>query len=265
MNAAPWSRAGWWAVLAAVLLFLLGPLLFVFAASLNSATSFPAPFQSLTLSWFARLFDHEQIVNGLTLSLVIAACAAVLAVVVGFPATYTMMRWPGRHREWLDVYLSLPILVPEVVVSIALLQAISALKLAAGAPWIVAAHATAFLPFVVRICASALQRFDFGLEDAAHSLGASRMKVLARITVPLLRPQIVASLVLVGVLSFVNLPLSLFLATPESSPFPVVIFAYMESRIDPLVAAAASAVVLMAIGSTLLFERVLKVKVFQVH
>lgn len=258
-----WVTVASWAFLGAVLMFLLGPLTFVFYASLNSATSFPAPFESATLAWFARLFDHAQIVRGLLISLIVAALSATVAVVVGFPATYSMMRWPGRHREWLDVYLSLPILVPEVVVSIALLQAISTLKLAAGVPWIVASHAVTFLPFVVRICASALQRFDFGLEDAAHSLGASRANVLMRVTLPLLRPQIVASFVLVAVLSFVNLPLSLFLATPEYSPFPVVIFAYMESRIDPLVAAAASAVVLMAIGTTLLFERVLKVKVFQ--
>ncbi len=86
------------------------------------------------------------------------------------------------------------------------------------------------------------------------------MRTAWLVTLPLLRPSVIAAMVLSAVLSFVNLPLSMFLTTPRTATLPVVAFAYMESRIDPVIAAVATLVMLYAVAVALLLDRVLKVR-----
>jgi putative spermidine/putrescine transport system permease protein len=117
------------------------------------------------------------------------------------------------------------------------------------------------LPFSLRLVIAGFSRFDFALEDAARSLGAGQARALWYITLPLVRPSLVAGFILSAILSFVNLPLSMFLTTPSTATLPVAVFAYMESRIDPLVAAVATLVVVIAAGATLFVDRVLKIRI----
>ena len=82
--------------------------------------------------------------------------------------------------------------------------------------------------------------------------------MLQYVTLPLARTALIAGFVFAFILSFVNLPLSLFLTNPGTATLPIVMFAYMESRIDPLVAAVASMVVLAAVLITFTVERVFR-------
>src|SRR5262249_764448 len=106
-----------------------------------------------------------------------------------------------------------------------------------------------------------LARFDFALEEAASSLGASPLAVWRRVTLPLLRPSLVAGFTFCFVLSFVNLPLSLFITDARTATLPIVMFSYIESRIDPMIAAVSTAIVVLAALGTLLLEAVLRIRI----
>jgi putative spermidine/putrescine transport system permease protein len=80
------------------------------------------------------------------------------------------------------------------------------------------------------------------------------------VTLPLVRTGLIAGFLFAFILSFVNLPLSLFLTNSRTATLPVVMFAYIESRIDPLVAAVASMIVVAAVAVTVVLERIFRLR-----
>jgi putative spermidine/putrescine transport system permease protein len=226
-------------LLCVVYLFVLGPALIVIADSFNSATSFPSPFESATLHWYHQLLQHDEFLAAIRVSTVIATLAAAIATVLGFFAAYALVRYPLRGKNAIQAFLLGPLLVPQIVMGLAMLQFLSLSGLRISLAALVVVHATYVMPFAVRLIMTGLARFDFNLEYAARSLGAGRVRTFWHVTLPLARTGLVAGFVLSFILSFVNLPLSLFLTNTSTATLPVVMFAYMESRIDPLIAAVA--------------------------
>ena len=130
-------------------------------------------------------------------------------------------------------------------------------------PVLVAAHSVFVLPLTVRLVLAGFSRFDFHLEQAARDLGANRFQILIFVTLPLVRPSVFAGFILSAVLSFVNLPLSMFLTTAQTATLPVIAFAYMESRIDPMIAAVATLVMVVAACVAICIDRILRVRILE--
>ncbi|HWF40360.1 MAG TPA: ABC transporter permease [Candidatus Acidoferrales bacterium] len=251
-------RFAGWCFLAVLYLFLLAPAVMVVVDSFNSATSFPGPFESATLHWYGALFQHDEFLTAMRVSSFVAAAAAGLATCVSFFAAYALVRYSFRGKNALQAFLLGPLFVPQIVIGLAMLQMLSLLRLQIALSALIVVHTVYVMPFTLRLIMTALARFDFNLEDAAHSLGAGALETLWHVTLPLARTGIVAGFVFAFILSFVNLPLSLFLTNSRTATLPVVMFSYMESRIDPLVAAAATLMVAGAISFTMLLERVFR-------
>lgn len=246
--------------LALVYVFVLGPALVVLVDSFSSATSFPSPFESATLHWYRALFAHQEFVASIEVSLLVAALAAGMATILAFFAAYALARHPLKNKNAIQTFLLGPLLVPQIVIGLAMLQALSFSNIRLSVAALVAVHTVYVLPFALRLIMTSLARFDFHLEDAARSLGAGYLNTLWHITLPLARTGLAAGFALAFILSFVNLPLSLFLTNAKTATLPVVMFAYIESRIDPLLAAVASLVVLGAAAFTVLLERVFRIR-----
>ncbi|MFL6799164.1 MAG: ABC transporter permease [Xanthobacteraceae bacterium] len=246
--------------LALVYVFLLGPLAFIVAASFNRATSFPAGFEGLTLGWFRSILDHDEFISSAWTSTMVAALAALIAMVVSFFAAYAMARSRSGESATITTILSVPLLVPQIVMSLAILEFASWLGVGTTLTGLVAVHAVYVMPFALRLIMTGLARFDFVLEEAAASLGASGVATWRKVTLPIIRPSLVAGFTFCFVLSFVNLPLSLFITDARTTTLPIVMFSYIESRIDPMIAAVSTVIVLLAAGTTLLLEWVLKIR-----
>ncbi len=243
-----------------VYLFVLGPALVVISDSFNSATSFPSPFESATLQWYRALFHHQEFLASMRVSALIAALAAGISTVLGFFAAYTLTRYPLPGKNAIQAFLLGPLMVPQIVIGLAMLQLLSLAGLQITLADLVMVHAVYVMPFAVRLILTGLARFDFSLEDAARSLGAGPVRTLWHVTLPLARGGLIAGFLFAFILSFVNLPLSLFLTNSDTATLPVTMFAYMESRIDPVVAAVASLIVVAAVAITVLLERGLRLR-----
>jgi putative spermidine/putrescine transport system permease protein len=232
--------------LALIMGFILAPAGFVLVDSFNAATSFPSPFEGATLRWYRELAEHAEFLDAAWISVQLAFVAALIASVTGFLAAYGLATGRIPWKDTIATALMGPLLVPELVVGLAILQLISLMGLKLGLPVLIAAHAVFVMPLALRLALSGFSRFDFALGEAARDQGAKPWQVVWWVTLPLLRPSLIAGFVLSAVLSFVNLPLSMFLTTAQTSTLPVIAFAYMESRIDPMIAAVASLVMLTA-------------------
>lgn len=248
------------AYLALVVAFILAPAGFVLVDSFNSAASFPSPFEGLTLHWYAALSEHPEFLAAAWVSLKLAVSAAAIGTAAGFLAAWTLARGRWKGRDAITTALMGPLLVPELVMGLAILQIVGLLGLKLGLPTLIAAHAVFVLPLSLRLVLAGFSRFDFSLEEAARDAGAGPLRVLWHVTLPMLRPPVLAGFVLSAVLSFVNLPLSMFLTTVGTATLPVISFSYMESRIDPVIAAVATLVMVVAGGIALLIDRMLHIR-----
>jgi putative spermidine/putrescine transport system permease protein len=252
-----------WAFLAAVYVFMLGPLLFISATSFNTPTSFPAPFEGVTLRWYRAILAHPQFIDAAWTSALIAAVSAVIGTAVAFLAAYALRRGRRQESVVLSTLLASPMLVPQIVISLAMLQFAGLFGMGSGLLSLIAVHTVYALPFALRLIMTGLARFDFSLEDASLSLGAGRLATWREITLPLLRPNLVAGFTFCFILSFVNLPISLFLTDARTTTLPLVMFAYLEASIDPMLAALATVIVAAAFVATLILERCLKIRLVE--
>jgi putative spermidine/putrescine transport system permease protein len=221
---------------AAIYLFLMLPLLVVFPISLSSAPYMQFPPPGLSWQWYERYVDDPQWIEATWRSLYVGGATAVLALALGVPLAFSLVRATFRGRLLLDRLALAPLIVPTIILSVAVYGLFAKLKLIGAWYGLVVAHTVLALPFVVLVMAAGLRDFDRALEQAAEGLGASRWRTLRRITLPLLRPSLVSAGLLAFLSSFDELVVALFLAGPNMT-LPKKMFDNILMEIDPTIAA----------------------------
>jgi putative spermidine/putrescine transport system permease protein len=220
----------------AIYIFLMLPLLVVFPISLSSAAYMQFPPPGLSWQWYERFLDDPQWVDATVRSLYVGVATAILALALGVPLAFSLVRGKFPGRWLLDRIALAPLIVPTIILSIAVYGMFAKLKLIGEWYGLVIAHTVLALPFVVLVMSAGLRDFDRGLEQAAEGLGASRTRTLLRITLPLLRPSLVSAGLLAFISSFDELVVALFLAGPNMT-LPKKMFDNILMEIDPTIAA----------------------------
>ena len=123
----------------------------------------------------------------------------------------------------------------------------------------VAGHVVIVIPWVVRLVTASLSGVDRATEEAAQNLGANQWITFWRITLPAIRPGIVAGALFGFVTSFGNLEMSLFLVGPGRTTLPIVILQYLEWKIDPTIAAVSVVQIALIATAMLVTDRYVKV------
>jgi putative spermidine/putrescine transport system permease protein len=148
-----------------------------------------------------------------------------------------------------------PLLLPTIVLGLAILLVFVRIDLLATYPGLVIAHLVITLPYALRILATSLVTLPPAIEDAAASLGAPPLTVFRRVTLPMMMPGLVGAAALSFLVSFDEVVISLFVVGPQLTTFPVEMYRYVETRTDPLIAAASTILVLATIACVLVLER----------
>lgn len=250
-------RPGWVLRIAAICGYglLLAPAVLVCAISFSAGDFLTFPPPGLSLRWYGALVANAELMTALRNSAVLAAVVAVIALLAGGPAAYAIARLEFPGRSAMAAFLAAPLLLPTLVLGLALLLALQPVKLAATWPGLVLAHAMVAIPFAVRIMTTAFGAVPKDLEEAAWTLGATPFQAALRITLPLAAPGAIAAGALCFLVSFDETVISLFLVGPRLSTLPVEMFRYAENRTDPLVAALAMTLIVVALAVVLLVER----------
>ena len=236
MRAKPLSRRLLTAAGALIYFFLMLPLLVVFPISLSSAPYLQFPPPGLSWQWYERYLDDPQWIDATWRSLYIGGATAVLALLLGVPLAFSLVRGRFFGRVLVDRLALAPIIVPTIILSVAVYGLFARLKLIGEWYGLVLAHTVLALPFVVLVMSAGLRDFDRALEQAAEGLGASRWQTLRRITLPILRPSLVSAGLLAFISSFDELVVALFLAGPNMT-LPKKMFDNILMEIDPTIAA----------------------------
>ncbi len=186
-------------------------------------------------------------------SLVFAGGSLLLALPMGVTvAVLTTRRYRGR--KLVDVVAMAPLAISGIVVGIGLLRGLvfgieigSRRVVVGGAVAIVAAHAVAAYPFVVRTVAPGLERIDRQLVESARALGAGRSRALVDIELPLIWPGVVAGAAFAVAISMGEFTSTVVLATgTDWYSMPVAIERFIGRRLGP---ATAMGVVLLLVTS----------------
>jgi putative spermidine/putrescine transport system permease protein len=222
----------------------------------NEVVSFPP--RGYTVRWFGAILDQRNFVDGFVASLEVGLVAMLAGLAVGVPASLCLARYRFRGHEALNTLLLLPLVVPGVVAGTAIYvfqvetEILTGLPLVASIPGLVLAHVLITIPWTVRLVTASLAGLDRSVEEAALSLGAGPWTTFRRVTLPLIRPGVVAAALFSFIISFGNLEMSLFLVGPGRTTLPIAILQYLEWRIDPVIAAVSFLqIVLIAAGMAL--------------
>jgi putative spermidine/putrescine transport system permease protein len=239
-----------------VLALLTLPLLILVSASFSTSDYVRFPPQGFTLEWYGRFFSDPLFLNSLILSAEIATLSSLLATVLGFPAAYVLIRRRFPGREFVSSLLLSPILVPQIILGVALLQYFTFLGLANSFSGLLVAHSVSVLPYVIRTVGASLSTIDPRVEEAASDLGAGKFLLLPLVVAPMVRGGLVAGALFAFIMSWVNVEVSIFLGVTGSYTLPVVIFNFMEYSITTVVMAAAAVAVYVAVILVVIIDRI---------
>jgi putative spermidine/putrescine transport system permease protein len=240
---------------------LLAPLIVVIGTSVNSGAGFDFPPKGLSLRWYATFFASAPFLNAFFgVSLVVGILTALVASVIGALAAIGVVRFRFTGREALEAFFLMPLLMPHILLGAALYLYFVRFGMKSSLLTITLGHLVIATPYVIRSVTAGLVGIDPRLEEAAMSLGASRMQAFFKVTMPQLRASLLSGAIFAFIISFSDINLSLFLSGPGVTTLPMHVFSEIQWGGDPTIAAA-SALQIITVGLLiLLVQRVFRLK-----
>ena len=225
--------------------FLMLPVVVIALASFSRTSYLTVPPKGLTLRWFGAVLGDPEYVHAIAWSLVLAAVATAGSLVAGVSASYALIRRRVPGGAVLSAVLNAPLVFPGVVIGVALLQFFALVRMNGTLVGLAIAHMVITVPYVVRAVMASLEGIDPELESAARVLGASGPVAFFTVTLPLIRPGVVAGALFSFIVSFDNVPVSIFLLGAGQMTLPVKIFTAIEYGVDPSIAAISTMLILL--------------------
>jgi putative spermidine/putrescine transport system permease protein len=247
---------GWFArcMTAFVIVCMLLPLFVVIAASFNAGSEVVFPPRGFSLRWYENVFERGRFLKSFQFSLMLAIASTLLSLVIGLLCSVALVRYSFTGREAIATALSSPLMVPQVVLGMALLILFTHAGIVNSLIALGALHLILTLPYTIRVLSAALVRFPISLEQAAVIHGSHPLAAFTLVTIPCIKPGLVAAAIFAFVTSFDNFTASQFLIWDRTT-LPVEIFAYALTETDPTVCAISTMLILATTAVVVLVER----------
>ena len=231
---------------ALIYLFLYLPILVVIVFSFN-ASRMNIEFTGFTLAWYGIMFQNASLMSAFQNTVIVAVASTAFSTLIGTIAAIGMYRYTFKGKGTVDSLLYIPIVIPEIVMGISLLAFFSLLHITTGLLTLIIAHVTFSMPFVLITVRSRMAGYDQAVEEAAMDLGATRLRTLRRVTLPIIAPGIMAGAMLALTLSLDDVIVSFFTCGINSVTLPIKIFSLVRTGVTPDVNALATVIVLATI------------------
>lgn len=230
-----------WLFLGLVLVIMYLPMIVVVGYSFNANTARnPVEFTGFTLKWYGDLFTGSRgYGDALLVSLRVAAATVLLSTLIGTLGAVGMSqralvtKKPSRAESAMEGLITLPIMIPEIILGMAFMAIFYAAGLPFGELTLVLAHTTFCIPYLYLTVKSRLVGMDTALFDAARDLGASPRRVLLDITLPLCRPAIVSGAFLALAMSLDDFVISFFVYGANAVTLPIKIYSSVKVGVSP--------------------------------
>lgn len=249
------EKLGCYLVIGLILLFVLAPHLALFLLSISTVWSFSPLPDGYTLEHYATVFESAN--TFITNTLLYAGLAGLIDVVLGTAIAYIVWRTGIWGRKALDFIAMGALAIPGVVLGIGYLRMFYDIQMPFSdvplATWwgiMVIALAVRRLPYALRACVAALQQVALSLEEAAESLGASKMTTIRRIVVPLMMGGILAGFITSFATAAVELSATIMLVAKEDdAPLAYGIYVFMQSAAGRGPGAALGIIAVLIVGA----------------
>ncbi|MGY3454155.1 ABC transporter permease [Bradyrhizobium sp. USDA 4353] len=250
-----WGRRLYLAANIAVLIFLLAPIAIVIVFALNPTPFIQFPPVGVSLRWFEKFFASRDFMHALLFSLEVAAMTTVAATVLGASAALAIARGNLPGSRLIVATMLSPLMLPAILTGLALFQSYVLLDVGRPVWGLVAGHTLVTIPYVVRTTLAVLHHFDVRLEEAAQNLGASPTRTFFEVTLPLVKPGVMAGGIFAFIVSFDQFPVSLFLVAPGSETLPITLFNYLKFDLDGTIGAASVVSILLSFIVVIALDR----------
>ena len=240
---------------AAILLYLVLPILIVVPMSFSSARFLTFPPPSLSLRWYREYIGNPAWMQATLITLTVAVCTVLIATPLGVSAAYAISQSKLRIMRIIHAALLLPLMVPIIITAVGIFFVYAKVGLIATMSGLVLANVMLALPYVIISVVAGLQSFDMTQEMVARSLGMNRLRSFFAVTLP----QIKASVIAGGIFAFISAMdetiVAIFISGGQYQPLTKRMFTALRDEIDPTIAAistlmTATSFMLVLIAST---------------
>jgi len=209
------------------LAFLYIPVLFLVLFSFNDSIYIKFPLTGFTTKWYVDLFNNEPMFAALLNSLKVGGVTSVLATTLGIfgAKAVTRYRMPGKAPAVFVIML--PLVIPGIILGVALLILVTRIGVPLSLYTVTLGHVLISVPFAMATLISRFEGFDKSMEEAAADLGDNAWWTFWRVTLPMVFPGVLASLLLTFTISFDEFIMAFFLAGTEPT---LPIFIYSQLR-----------------------------------
>ncbi len=229
-----------------VFFFLYAPVAVLIVFSFNQARS-RALWGGFTLEWYVKLFQNQDIIQALQVTLILAISSATISTAI---ATITCIGLNSMKKRWRSTILNvtyIPNGMPDLVTGIALMLLFYFSSIRSGFLTLLLAHIAFNVPFAVLSIMPKLKQLDRNIFEAALDLGATPRQAIRKVILPEISPGIITALILTFTLSIDDFVISYFTAGTQVSTLAILIYSMARKRVNPQINAL----------STLLFLTVL--------
>lgn len=225
-------------------MFMYAPLLVLIVFSLTP-TKYGVAWEGFTLKWYLAVFNNENIRDAVKVSLMVAIPCVLISTAIGTITAFALYRYKFLGRELFQSALYIPLIMPDLVIGIALLLFYTFINLELGIFTILLAHISFSIPLTTLVVIARMQRIDRTLEDAAMDLGADEWTTMRKVTLPLLKPGILAAALLTFPWSFNDFVVTFFVSGVGSSTLPLRVYSMIRLGVSPMINALGTLIVVI--------------------
>ena len=244
----------------AMVFFMLAPILVIVAVAFTPGDFASFPPRGVSLRWFDKVLNDPTFVGALWNSLRLGLVSTLLASVITVPATVFLVRHKPPGARALQTFMLSPLSLPTIILAVGLLFLNAKIGLGSSFWALVAGHTVIVVPYIMRTVFAVYSSANAEIEHAAAVHGASPFAVFRHVTLPLLKPGLLAGSIFGFLMSFDEVSVALLLSDPKTVTLPVSILSYLVHNSDPAVAAVSTIQIAIAVGTLLILERVFGVR-----
>ena len=203
------------------------PVLLLPVFSFNDSATPKLPLAGFTLKWFSSLSSNATMHNAAWNSLLVGISAALLSTILGICAARAITRHRFAGKGIASGLIMAPLILPEIIIAISLLVVLLGAGIELSLLTVILGHLLICVPYSVTVLVSGFAGFDPSMEEASRDLGETTWGTLRRVTLPMLAPSIISSLLVTFTISLDEYILAFFLSGTEPT-LPVYIWGQLR-------------------------------------
>lgn len=229
-----------WVTSLLVIVFLALPTFFIIPVSFTSEAFLTWPPKGFSFRWYELVFDSPIWLGAAVRSLLVALAASTIGMLVAVPCAFAIAwrKFPGKGA--LFGFLIAPIIVPNIFIAVGLFFMFSKVGLAGTTLGIILGHTIVTIPYITITTLAVVKGYDRNLDFAAAIMGAGKITIFRRVTLPVISAGMVASFMFAFIHSFDELTIAIFVTSGKVATLPKLMYEDALLAVSPRLAAVAS-------------------------